>query len=316
MRHSLPEARPGAKLSQEDARKLAQQEIRRRFDLDPAAMREVSAEQQDRPARVDWQFTYTDPRVDVGKGGEARAIVGISGDEITSVGRYVFVPEDWQRTERERAGRLRIAKMGIGLLVLVIAVAALIAAIVAWSRGRFDRRAFWRTNLCVGVALAFGALNQWPATAMSLSTAEPFTWQVLLWAGGSALSLVLFTLLIGLIAGVAAWAARARTSSSASVKQLYLRGVAAGLFVAGVNALVAAMGTRDTPHWPRSGRRERVAALAFRAGESVRGGLRWHGRDRVDAVLAGPVHQWMATTSMADVCRAGVCRSRAGGTLG
>ncbi len=253
VRHSLPEARPGAKLSQEDARKLAQQEIRRRFDLDSAAMREVSAEQQDRPARVDWQFTYTDPRVDVGKGGEARAIVGISGDEITSVGRYVFVPEDWQRTERERAGRLRIAKMGIGLLVLVIAVAALIAAIVAWSRGRFDRRAFWRTNLCVGVALAFGALNQWPATAMSLSTAEPFTWQVLLWAGGSALSLVLFTLLIGLIAGVAAWAARARTSSSASVKQLYLRGVAAGLFVAGVNALVAAMGTRDTPHWPRSG---------------------------------------------------------------
>jgi len=253
VRHSLPEGRPGAKLSQEDARKLAQQEIRRRFGLDPAAMREVSAEQQERPARIDWQFTYTDPRVDVGNGGEARAIVGISGDEATSAGRYVFVPEDWQRTERERAGRLRIAKMGIGLLVLVVAVAALVAAIVAWSRGRFDRHAFWLTSVCVGVALALGGVNQWPAAAMSLATTEPYTWQVLLWAGGTALSLVLFTLVIGLIAGVAAWAARVHAPAGVGVMALYLCGAAAGLFVAGVNALVGAMGTRDTPHWPRPG---------------------------------------------------------------
>jgi hypothetical protein len=253
VRHSLPEARLGAKLAQEDARQLAQQEIRRRFGLDPAAMREVSAEQQERPARIDWQFTYTDPRVDVGKGGEARVIVGLAGDEVSSAGRYIFVPEDWQRAERARAGRLRIAKMGIGLLVIIIGVAALIAAIVAWSRGRFDRRAFWLTNLCVGVALVLGGINQWPAAAMSLATAEPYAWQVLLWVGGTAVSLVLFTLLIGLIAGVAAWAARVQASSGVGVRALYLRGAAAGLLVAGVNALVGAMGTRDTPRWPRPG---------------------------------------------------------------
>jgi hypothetical protein len=253
IRHSLPEARPGAKLSQEDARKLAQQEISRRFGLDPAAMREVSAEQQERPARIDWQFTYTDPRVDVGKGGEARVLVGIAGDEVSSAGRYIFVPEDWQRAERERASRLRVAKVGIGILVLIVGVAALIAAIVAWSRGHFDRRAFWLTNLCVGVALAFGGLNQWPAAAMSLATTEPYTWQILLWLGGTAVSLLLFTLLIGLIAGVAAWAARAQAYPRVGVKALYLRGAAAGLFVAGINALVGGMGTRDTPHWPRPG---------------------------------------------------------------
>ncbi len=253
VRHSLPEARPGARLSQDDARGLALQEIQRRFGLDPAALHEVSAEQQDRPARIDWQFTFSDPRVDVGKTGEARVIIGIAGDEVASAGRYVFVPEDWQRAERERAGRLRIAKMAIGLLVVVIAVAALIAAIIAWSRGSFDRRAFWLTTACVGGALAIGGVNQWPTASMSLSTAEPFTWQVLLWAGGTALSLVMFTLLLGLIAGVAAWAARANAPSDVTVKSLLLRGAAAGLLVAGVNAFVGALGTRNSPRWPRPG---------------------------------------------------------------
>ncbi len=253
VRHSLPEARPGARLSESDARALALQEIRRRFGLDAASLHEVSAEQQDRPARVDWQFTFSDPRVDVGKTGEARVIIGIAGDEVASAGRYVFVPEDWQRAERERAGRLRIAKMAIGLLVVVIAVAALIAAIIAWSRGSFDRRAFWLTTACVGGALAIGGVNQWPTASMSLSTAEPFAWQVLLWAAGTALSLVMFTLLLGLIAGVAAWAARAHAPSGVDVKSLLLRGAAAGLLVAGVNAVVGALGTRNAPRWPRPG---------------------------------------------------------------
>ena len=253
VRHSLPEGRPGAKLAQEDARKIAQRVIREQFGLDSAAVREVSAEQQERPARVDWQFTFADPRVPAGKGGEARAIVGIAGDEVFSAGRYVFVPEDWQRAERERGGRLRVAKMGIGVLLVVIAVAALISAIVAWSRGRFDRRAFWLALLCVGGALAISGLNQWPAATISLSTAEPYRLQMMLWAAGTALSLLTFTLLIGLIAGVAAWAARVHAPADVSAKSLALRGTAAGLFVAGITAVVGAMGTRDAPHWPRAG---------------------------------------------------------------
>ena len=251
VRHSLPEGRPGAKLTEEDARKIAQRVIREQFGLDAAVVREVSAEQQERPARVDWQFTFADPRVPAGKGGEARAIVGIAGDQVSSAGRYVFVPEDWQRAERERGGRLRVAKMGIGVLIVVIAVAALISAIVAWSRGRFDRRAFWLAALRRRTGHRW--LNQWPAATISSSTAEPYRLQMMLWAAGTALSLLTFTLLIGLIAGVAAWAARVHAPADVSAKSLALRGAAAGLFVAGITAVVGAMGTRDAPHWPRAG---------------------------------------------------------------
>ena len=48
---------------------------------------------------------FADPRVDVGKDGQARVAVNVAGDEVVSAGRYVHVPEAWQRAEREREGR-------------------------------------------------------------------------------------------------------------------------------------------------------------------------------------------------------------------
>jgi len=255
VRHALPEQRAGAALSQDDARKLAAKELALRFGLDAASLREVSAEQSQRPARVDWQFTWVDPRVDAGAagGGEARAIVGIAGDEVSSYGRYIFVPEDWQRTERARSARLRLVKMAVALAMIIAAVAALVASIVAWNRGRFDRRAFTLAFALVTAALAAGAFNAWPGAKMNFATAEPFRWQAMLWGAGTALSMLLLTLVVAMLAGVAAWAARSYAPSGVDARALLLRGIAAGVFVAGTNALVAIVGVRDAPHWPRGG---------------------------------------------------------------
>ncbi|MEO8740502.1 MAG: CPBP family intramembrane glutamic endopeptidase [Casimicrobiaceae bacterium] len=253
VRHALPEARPGAKLAQEEARVLAREAVRKLYGLDPTALREVSAEEKERPARSDWRFTFTDPRVDAGKTGEARVLVNVSGNEVTSAGRYIFVPEEWQRTERERASRMRIAKMGVGLAAALFAIAALIAAIMAWSRGRFDRRAFWLASSLVAAASLVTGVNLWPAFAMRLSTTEPYLWQVLLWAGGLGLSLLMQTLLVGLLAGVAAWMVRSHVSDGVAARTLWWRGVQAGLFAVGVKVLAGAVAMRDVPHWPGVG---------------------------------------------------------------
>jgi hypothetical protein len=251
IRHQLPEKRPGARLSRDEARALAQQEIRQRFGLDPTRLRETSAEEQERPARADWQFTYTDSTVEVGKGGEARVIVAIAGDEVAGSGRYVFVPETWQRAERLRAGRLSLAKNAVTLSLAVIALAAIIATIIAWSRGRFDRRAFWLTLCVVGAATLASGVNSWPAFAMQLKTAEPLAPQIALGAAGIAFSLIPITLLTSLLAGVAVWEAREHSTPDTGIGQLWLRGTSAGFFVAGVQGLAGAMATQD---FPRSAR--------------------------------------------------------------
>ena len=253
VRHALPEARAGAKLLQADARVLAREAVLKLYGLDPTALREVSAEEKERPARTDWRFTFTDPRVDAGKTGEARVLVNVSGNEVTSAGRYIFVPEEWQRGERERASRMRIAKMGVGLAAALLAIAAVIAAIMAWSRGRFDRRAFWLASILVAAASLITGVNLWPSFAMRLSTTEPFLWQLLLWAGGLGLSLLVQTLLVGLLAGVAAWVARSQAPDGVSARTLWLRGAQAGLFAVGVKLLAGAVAMRDVPRWPGVG---------------------------------------------------------------
>src|ERR1700730_8288372 len=143
VRHQLPERRPGAKLSRDQARIIAPAEVNQRFGLDPEALREVSVKDDPQPARNDWKFTFSDPRVDAGVGGEARVGVDIAGTEVVNSGRYVFVPEAWQRAETDRAGRLGVVKNIVTMAVVIVVIAALIASIVAWSRSRFDRRAFW-----------------------------------------------------------------------------------------------------------------------------------------------------------------------------
>ncbi len=250
VRHQLPERRPGAKLSREQARVIAEGEITRRFGLDPATLREVSVNDDSKPARNDWKFTYADPRVDAGEGGEARVAVEIAGDEVVGEGRYIFVPEAWQRAETDRAGRLAVAKSVVAMALIVLVVAALVSSIIAWSRGRFDRRAFWIASLIMLAAAAINTVNQWPLLGMHLSTAEPVTTQISLYLAGAVLKAVLSALVCGVLAGVASFAARAHVEPGLTQPMLWMRGGAAALFVSGVDALLGRLSPDTAPTWP------------------------------------------------------------------
>jgi hypothetical protein len=251
VRHWLPEQRPGAKLTREEARSLAQRELREGFGLDPAAVREVEAKEDAQPARTDWEFTFADPRVDVGKGGEARAAVQIAGDEVAASGRYVFVPEDWQRAERERASRLSIAKIVVVLLFALVGLGAIIWASVAWTRDHFDRRVFWVVTFASFGAALVNAVDQWPSLAMGLQTTEPVLRQVALASGRIFFGAVMGALLAGMLSGVASYAARMHVTPGLDAGTLWLRGAEIGLFVVGVGALVGMLTPDLTPSWPK-----------------------------------------------------------------
>ncbi|HEV3142166.1 MAG TPA: type II CAAX endopeptidase family protein, partial [Vicinamibacterales bacterium] len=86
--HELPEARPGATLDVDAARRLAAQTMRDRFGLDAPNLNEVSVVPSKLPARTDW--TVTDRAVSQSlPQGEARASVRIAGDEIADARRFV-----------------------------------------------------------------------------------------------------------------------------------------------------------------------------------------------------------------------------------
>ncbi len=253
VRHVLPEARPGARLPKEAALALAEGHVRDHFGADPAALKLVSADERDRPARTDWAFVFSDPRVDVGKDGEARMAVTLAGDEIVGAGRYVYVPESWLRAERERSGRVQIAKMAVGLVFMLAALAALVAAVRSWMRGHCDTRALALVFAVVLLGSAAGVAVMWPSLAMRWTTTEPIAWQALLAAARSLLASTLGALVIALAAGVGFWAARTAPNIP-PVGRLppWAAGVAAALFVAGAGAVAGSLVPPDTPLWPSS----------------------------------------------------------------
>ncbi len=253
VRHMLPEARPGARLQKDAALALAERHVRDRFGADPAALRLVAADERDRPARTDWTFVFADPRVDVGKDGEARMAVTVAGDEIVGAGRFVHIPESWLRAERERSGRLQIVKMAGGLLFALAALAALVSGVRSWMRGQCDPRVL-KVVFALGlVTAAAGIAVMWPSLAIRLKTTEPILWQAALAVAGSLLAACLAALVIALASGVGFWAARA-TPNVPPVGPLppWAVGVAGALLVAGVGAVAGSAVEPEAPLWPPS----------------------------------------------------------------
>ena len=251
VRHQLPEARPGARLTKEEALARAGEHVRMRFGLDPAALTQVAADEKDRPARTDWSFTFADPRMDVGKDGEARIAVLLAGDEVIGSRRYVHVPEAWLRAERERSGRNTIGKIAGGLLFALAGLAGLVAAVRSWLRHESDHRTVTLV-FAIGLATSVASLIvMWPALAMELKTTEPIGWQVILATLGSLLAAAVGALLIALVGGVGAWAARSSIHVPLAGRlPPWTAGACAALFVAGAGALAGSAVTPEAPQWP------------------------------------------------------------------
>jgi len=254
IRHALPESRPGAHLTRDQALALAQQTVRARFGLDPSTLKDVGAEEKQLPARVDWTFTFADPAASVGADGEARVVVAVAGDEVVAYGRYVHVPESWQRAERERDGKTLFVRMALAALLAISGFAALIMAVIDWTHHRRDARALAGVAAIAFVLSVVGAANSWPVLAMNLNTTEPLVTQ---WgfAGAAALAGALVSaLLIGLAAGVGVYsAAHEPRRKLPSAVPVWMAGIAAACFVAGVGAIATGMLPKSVPVWPAFG---------------------------------------------------------------
>ena len=249
--HRLPEARAGAALEQAGALALAQQAVRDAFGGDPAALLLRSADATQQPARRDWTFTLADPQVSLPSGGEARVLVQVAGDEVVGVGRYLFVPETWQRREAEKQNQHELLTIGASTVIALATLAALIFAVVAWNRGQCDRRVL----IVVAAATLLGsignALFELPQMLMQLRTAEPAGTQIALaLLGGIAIRLPL-ALLLGLLAGVGAYDARARAAVTAiTLLPAWIAGACGALALRGLLAAFDALVPSRMPLWP------------------------------------------------------------------
>ena len=199
--HDVPEAAPGKRLSEEDARFVAERALAAWFQVAPSALRPVGAQSFDKPARLDWEFLYRDPAVTLPENGEARFVVEIDGDEVVSLGRRVFVPDAWQRAERTRNEGLILPRALGAIAGLALAIALLVFIVRALVRSEASVRAAIVGGSLVALAVVVDGVLDLNSIQYGFSIAEPFGDQMarvyLRWFGAAVGAGLLGALVIG-----------------------------------------------------------------------------------------------------------------------
>ena len=248
--HILPEARPGNTIPEDQARSLALEAVKREFQIEPAAVNEVSAIPSKLKARTDWMFTFSaggEPKLSQG---ERRIGVDIAGDQVTDVHRFIHVPEEWDRQERDRLTIPGMLRMACSLALAAIVGAGMIAAIVSWSRRKFIVSSFALVSLLLLGLNVTTFANSIPSLSFQFLTAQPFSVQMFIMLGVGAIGIAFAAASLGLTAGlVHRWCSEEKSGTATS----WLSGLALGSFAAGVFALASSLSPSLAPRWANYG---------------------------------------------------------------
>ncbi|HVU24718.1 MAG TPA: CPBP family intramembrane glutamic endopeptidase [Opitutus sp.] len=256
--HQLPEARAGASLAEADARQKVDAEIRRKWQLDPAQLKEISATSAKRPKRVDWTFVFRDPSVTSLAAGQARLEVDLAGDEITNAYRFVFVPEDWERADRALQTNLHTGEIITRVVTVLLILTGIGVGIVAFSRKKLAGCVALVVIAVMAAATVVGALVRWPSIAAHFSTAQPLDLQRTITIVSILVGALFLSAGIGCLAGLVA---RWPRVPIADRRHASLLGVATGIVLAGGAALGGWLHAGTAPVWPLTAPAETFSPL-------------------------------------------------------
>ena len=152
----FPEEEAGKQLSREDAQVLAENALTEYLGMNISAVTLTSAQESQKPNRLDWTFTFTDNNELDYEGAKLQNIISISGDQISGFTKFVFVPEEWVRMKRDREGLSGI----IGTLFTVPGAIFVIGLLLMRSfKLLMDRKINVRKGLIFGSFAIFGILS-------------------------------------------------------------------------------------------------------------------------------------------------------------
>lgn len=256
--HRLPEDASGADLEEEEARQIAEVVIRDEWKLEPENLEFVSSEPSKLPERTDWEFVFADPSYPLSDG-QAKLLVRISGDRVTDAYRFVDVPENWEREQKNNQNIIQIVQLVSYILLGGFLLGGAVLAIVSWSRGKFSVKAFLVFSSVVFVLALVQAFNSWPGIKASFSTAQPYRLQL----GISLVAILIQSLLlaaaIGLVAGLVYFWVKGRGSSST---QPVVVGLALSAIFGGLLSLLMELTPPLSPTWASYGAADGLLPIA------------------------------------------------------
>ena len=168
--HILEDKAPGARLSPDEARRLAE----RYLGVQNGQLKLLDSASESKDRRTDHSFVWENVTFHLGEA-KARLSLEVQGDEVSGVRRYLKLPEEWVREfHRPRLAGILIpgAAGAVGFLLLILFIRRLSGAGDA-APTRFHWRAYtWLGVSGAGLAI-LSALNRWPFALATYDTAKP-----------------------------------------------------------------------------------------------------------------------------------------------
>lgn len=246
--HRLPEARKGAQLSEDQAGELAYKAIYDHYALSEQDLKLISAEPSKKPDRVDWAFVYQHISEPVLEEGERRLVVRIAGDELTGYGRFVFVPEKWSRDQRDKQAIRTVLSAITSFAWALSLFCAAVFGFIQWTRKKITVRVFGTLFVLFLGLRGIAAINQMPAVIANFSTAQPHGNQLGVQIGMATIAALLFSVSASVLAAVSHF--HITTAADSPSRPGLKEGLAVGVGMAGLIALIDAFEPRLRPLWP------------------------------------------------------------------
>ncbi len=172
--HILPEAAPGANLSQAGARIIAENFLTDVMHRNPATLDFVEAVTTKRAARTDHTFIWKEKGLKLGDG-SFRIKVDIAGSQVAGYSEYVHIPDAWLRSYHRLRAKNDDAQLvdQVFYFLLILAMAGLLI------RRLRDRDIPWRLafifGAVAGVLYLLSQLNEYPLELYSYSTTVSYS---------------------------------------------------------------------------------------------------------------------------------------------
>ncbi len=201
--HILPQTAARPPFDEQKARAAALEKLSM-FNLKPDDVKEISAFSDTLPQRTDRTFIFADKHQELTSGkGQARISMTYAGDELVAYDRYVHIPDEWLRKQRNQqalVGNIDEVR-NLGWYILVI-LAALLGAFM-WRNHSFSVKAALISAGIYFVISYLATLANLSATLANLRTAESFFTQLItilaLKASRAAMSAILIGIFVGLV---------------------------------------------------------------------------------------------------------------------
>jgi hypothetical protein len=180
--------------------------------------------------------------------GEARIAVNIAGDEVVSVGRYVHIPEEWERDFRKRSSTTQVIQIVCVVLLVLLYLAGAVFAVIRWSRHRFASATF---AIFFGLLTVFGAvqiLNGFRSGTAQFVTAQPFKLQVAIVLIGGLIATTAIASVSALLIGLAHRLFPPQPSPTRLRDGVVGFGI--GALLAGLGAAGVRLAPSPLPSWP------------------------------------------------------------------